>query len=151
MSKKKKKKTVGEASGLDDIKKDLDSENAPEPEPEKIENLELDIDFLKQVVAFPFNYASVRVDPKWKLADVELENLARLSDVVLNKYLPALLLRFGAEIALGGYLSFVILNRIFQANAGQANNSDPRKAGNGKNDMDQTIPSEPKIEPTVNL
>lgn len=141
---KKKTKTGGVDSNLNDIKEDLESENTPEPEP-KVEELldnSLDLDFLKQVIAFPFNYASDRVDKKWKLTDIELDNLAGLSNTVLNKYLPDLLLRFGAEIALTGYLSIIVLNRVFQGNEGQADNLDPRKAGTGENNLDKKIPSE---------
>lgn len=72
----------------------------------------IDPETIKMVLSIPFDYIAARKGPHWKLSPEEKAALTPLATKVANKHGPAILVRWGDEIALGVMLYIVVSKRV---------------------------------------
>ncbi len=80
-----------------------------------------------------FRIIARRAGDHWQLSDEEAAQLGELSVPVVDKWLPAVMTKFGAEFMLAGALIMVAVDRIGKGNAKKEGNiDDHRTAGSGE-------------------
>jgi len=71
----------------------------------------------------------------WNLTDSEARNLGLMTAPLIDKYLPVVMTRYGAELALASSLTMIVISRMNHNVKKSGNNSNPREKGIGQNNI----------------
>ena len=71
-----------------------------------------DAGFLKGVFKMTFDAIAKRAGDHWKLSEDELSNLSEAAAPVINRYVPAVLDKYGAEIMLAYTVGMIVIPRL---------------------------------------
>lgn len=95
-----------------------------------------------------FGIIARRAGEHWALTETEAQQLGELTAPVVAKWVPAVMMKYGAEITLASSVVFIVLDRIgrtpVRADNAQTGGSDnhPRETGERKNDARQVVDTE---------
>lgn len=68
--------------------------------------------FVEELISWPFDIVASKRGPFWTLQKPERERLAFCIAVVMEKWLPDFMLKYGEEIALGAVFAGVVIGRV---------------------------------------
>lgn len=128
--------TTGNPDSLADLRAEAQGdggEATPEPERGAPEMPPTDPRLLTTFWRVQFGIIARRAGEHWRLTDDEAAQLGELSVPVVDKWLPAVMTKFGAELMLAGALVMVAVDKMGKGHAKETGNIDnPGAAGSGK-------------------